>query len=143
MQLNTLQPAEGSKHAKKRRGRGIGSTLGKTSGRGVKGQHARSGGFHKRGFEGGQMPLQMRLPKFGFHSHKKIETAQVRLSELALVKADVIDVLALKAAGIIHAEALHAKVFQSGKLEKPVKLQGIRVTAGAKAVIEKLGGSVN
>src|ERR1700740_3342781 len=120
MELNNLKPAEGSKHAKRRVGRGIGSGLGKTAGRGHKGQKSRSGGFHKVGFEGGQMPLQRRLPKRGFVSRSKNDTAQVRLSDLARMPVDEIDILALKAAGLVHAGAKTVKVIKTGKLEKAV-----------------------
>src|SRR5215212_7236737 len=136
MELNNLKPAAGAKHASKRVGRGIGSGLGKTAGRGHKGQKSRAGGFHKVGFEGGQMPLQRRLPKRGFVSLTRNDTAEVRLSDLAKLPVDQIDLLALKAAGMVPAGAKQAKVIKSGKLEKAVKLQGLTATAGAKAVIE-------
>lgn len=142
MRLNTLKPAPGSRHSGKRRGRGIGSGLGKTSGRGHKGQKARSGGYHKVGFEGGQMPLQRRLPKRGFHSRKTVDTASVRLAELARVDAKVIDLAALKAAGIAPSRARGAKVFLSGELTQAVILQGIAVSAGARKAIEAVGGRV-
>jgi large subunit ribosomal protein L15 len=142
MQLNTIKPAAGSKKARRRVGRGIGSGLGKTAGRGHKGQHARSGGFHKVGFEGGQMPLQRRLPKRGFVSRSREDTAEVRLSDLARVPVGDIDLLALKAAGIVPASAKQAKVILNGKLEKAVKLNGVLVTKGARAAIEKAGGSI-
>ncbi len=142
MNLNTLSPEPGSKQAKKRVGRGIGSGLGKTSGRGHKGQKARSGGYHKINFEGGQMPIQRRLPKMGFKSriHKTID--QVTLSELAKVKAEIIDIEALKACGLINHAVKDVKVFLSGELDKAVKLKGLRVTKGARELIEKLGGSI-
>lgn len=142
MQLNTLKPAIGSKHAKRRVGRGIGSGLGKTAGRGHKGQKSRAGGFHKVGFEGGQMPLQRRLPKRGFVSMTKGNVVQVRLSALGDLPVDAVDLLVLKQAGIVPGEALGAKVFLSGKLEKSIQLQGILVTKGARAAIEAAGGSV-
>ena len=142
MRLNTIKPAEGSKKNRRRVGRGIGSGLGKTAGRGHKGQKSRSGGFHKVGFEGGQMPLQRRLPKRGFVSRSKNDTAEVRLSDLARLPVDEIDILALKAAGLVHAGAKTAKVIKTGKLEKAVRLSGVLATKGAKAAIEAAGGSV-
>jgi len=142
MRLNTIKPAAGSKKAKRRVGRGPGSGLGKTAGRGHKGQKARSGGFHKVGFEGGQMPLQRRLPKRGFVSMSRDDTAEVRLSDLAKLPVDEIDLLALKSAGIVPAIAKTAKVIKTGKLEKAVKLTGVAATKGAKAAIEAAGGSV-
>jgi large subunit ribosomal protein L15 len=142
MRLNSIKPAAGSTPAKKRVGRGIGSGLGKTAGRGHKGQKSRSGGFHKTGFEGGQMPLQRRLPKRGFISLSRDDTAEVRLSDLAKLPVPEIDLLALKAAGVVHALAKQAKVILSGKLEKAVKLQGLLVTKGARAAIEAAGGSI-
>ncbi len=142
MQLNNIQPAEGAKHAKRRVGRGIGSGLGKTAGRGHKGQKSRSGGFHKVGFEGGQMPLQRRLPKRGFVSLTRNDTAQVRLSDLQKLPVDSIDLLALKQAGIVHANALTAKVILCGELTRAVKLQGLLVTKGARTAIEAAGGSI-
>ena len=142
MQLNTIKPAEGAKHAKRRVGRGIGSGLGKTAGRGHKGQKSRSGGFHKVGFEGGQMPLQRRLPKRGFVSLAKNESAEVRLSDLQKLPLAEVDVLALKAAGLVHAGAKTVKVIKTGKIEKAVKLSGVLATKGAKAAIEAAGGSV-
>jgi len=142
MQLNTIQPAEGSKHAKRRVGRGIGSGLGKTAGRGHKGQKSRSGGFHKVGFEGGQMPLQRRLPKRGFTTLDQHLYAQVRLSDLQKLPVDQIDVQVLKQAGVVGQAVKFVKVFKSGELTKKVSLQGVKVTAGAKAVIEAAGGSV-
>ena len=142
MRLNTIQPAEGSKKPRRRVGRGIGSGLGKTGGRGHKGQKSRSGGFHKVGFEGGQMPLQRRLPKRGFISLSRGDIAEVRLSDLARLPVGEIDLLALKAAGVVPALAKSAKVIKSGKLDKAVKLAGVGVTKGAKAAIEAAGGSV-
>jgi large subunit ribosomal protein L15 len=142
MQLNNVKPAAGAKHSKKRVGRGIGSGLGKTAGRGHKGQKARAGGFHKVGFEGGQMPLQRRLPKRGFFSLKKGDTAEVRLNELAQVEGDVIDLAALKAAGVVPHLALRAKVILAGEIQRKVALKGIGVSKGARAAIEAAGGSV-
>ena len=142
MRLNTMKPAAGSHKAKRRVGRGIGSGLGKTAGRGHKGQKSRSGGFHKVGFEGGQMPLQRRLPKRGFVSRSRDDVAEVRLSDLARLPLTEIDLLALKAAGIVPSIAKSAKVIRTGKLDKAVKLTGIAATKGAKSVIEAAGGSV-
>ena len=142
MRLNTLKPAQGAKQSPKRLGRGIGSGLGKTSGRGHKGQHARAGGYHKVGFEGGQMPLQRRLPKRGFRSLMAKDSAEVRLNELAKVKAEVIDLAALKAANIVPQQATRAKVILSGKLESAVNLRGVAVTKGARTAIEAAGGKV-
>ncbi|ADE11025.1 50S ribosomal protein L15 [Sideroxydans lithotrophicus] len=142
MQLNQIKPAEGSKHAKRRVGRGIGSGLGKTAGRGHKGQKSRSGGFHKVGFEGGQMPLQRRLPKRGFVSLTRNDTAQVRLSDLDKLPVDTIDLLALKQAGVVPATALTAKVVLAGEIKRAVKLQGLLLTKGARAAVEAAGGSI-
>ena len=142
MRLNTLKPAAGSKQPRKRVGRGIGSGLGKTCGRGHKGQKSRSGGFHKIGFEGGQMPLQRRLPKVGFASRKARFVAEVRLSELALVEAEVIDLAALQAADILPNSIKRAKVIVSGKLEKAVTVSGLGATKGARAAIEAAGGKI-
>ncbi len=141
MQLNTIQPAEGAKHAKRRVGRGIGSGLGKTAGRGHKGQKSRAGGFHKVGFEGGQMPLQRRLPKRGFKSQAKPFKAEVRLGDLAKLPVDQIDILALKQAGLVSDLARSVRVIKAGELSKKVTLKGIVATAGAKAAIEAAGGS--
>ena len=142
MKLNTLKPAEGSKQSRHRVGRGGGSGWGKTAGRGHKGQKARSGGFHKVGFEGGQMPLHRRLPKRGFKSITREDTAEVRTSELALMKATDIDLAALKAEGIVPHRALGAKVILSGKLERKISLKEIKVSKGARAMIEAAGGSI-
>lgn len=142
MELNNLKPATGAKHAKRRVGRGIGSGLGKTAGRGHKGQKSRAGGFHKVGFEGGQMPLQRRLPKRGFVSLTAARNVEVRLSEIAKLPVEEIDLLALKQAGVIPGDALSAKVILSGKLERKVVLKGVGATKGAKAAIEAVGGSV-
>lgn len=142
MRLNTMSPAPGHKKAAKRVGRGIGSGLGKTGGRGHKGQKSRSGGHTIPGFEGGQMPLQKRLPKYGFTSRVSRTTAQVRTSELAKVNADVIDLAALKAADVIGENILRAKVFLSGDVTKAVTVKGLAVTKGAKEAIEAAGGKV-
>ncbi|WP_308363819.1 MULTISPECIES: 50S ribosomal protein L15 [unclassified Microbulbifer] len=142
MRLNDLSPAEGHKHSAKRVGRGIGSGLGKTAGRGHKGQKARSGGTVRPGFEGGQMPLQKRLPKYGFTSRVSRVTAEVRLAELAKVDADVIDLAALKNADIIGSHVKRAKVFLSGELTKAVTVKGLALTKGAKAAIEAAGGKI-
>ena len=142
MRLNTLKPAAGSKSAAKRVGRGIGSGLGKTAGRGHKGQKSRTGGGIRPGFEGGQQPLQMRFPKFGFNSAKARITAEVTLSELAKVEADVIDVQALKDADIIKESIQRAKVMLSGEISKAVTVKGIGVTKGARAAIEAAGGKI-
>jgi large subunit ribosomal protein L15 len=142
MQMNTIKPAAGSKKARRRVGRGSASGLGKTAGRGSKGQKSRAGGFHKVGFEGGQMPLQRRLPKRGFVSHLSKDTAEVRLSDLAKLPIADIDILALKAAGLVPATAKTAKVIKTGKLEKAVKLSGLAATKGARAAIEAAGGSI-
>jgi len=142
MRLNTIKPAAGSKKARRRVGRGIGSGLGKTAGRGHKGQKSRSGGFHKVGFEGGQMPLQRRLPKRGFVSLSRDDTAEVRLRDLARLPVADIDLLALKAAGLVPPTSKAAKVIKTGTLDKAVKLTGVGATKGAKAAIEAAGGSV-
>ncbi|MEN9451388.1 MAG: hypothetical protein RLZZ369_447 [Pseudomonadota bacterium] len=142
MELNTIKPSEGAKHAKRRVGRGIGSGLGKTAGRGHKGQKSRSGGYHKVGFEGGQMPLQRRLPKRGFKSHLLKYNAEITLSELQALGAAEVDLLALKAAGLIPQLAKVVKVIKSGELTAKVTLKGIGATAGAKAAIEAAGGSL-
>lgn len=142
MHLNTLKPAEGAKKEAKRVGRGIGSGLGKTGGRGHKGQKSRSGGFHKVGFEGGQMPLQRRLPKVGFSSRKAKYMAEIRLPELTKVEGDVVDLLALKAANIIGHQIKRAKVILSGELTQAVTVRGLGVTKGARAAIEAAGGKV-
>src|SRR5574340_703686 len=143
MELNTIKPADGAKKNKRRLGRGIGSGLGKTAGRGHKGQKSRAGGFHKIGFEGGQMPMHRRLPKRGFVSLTKADTARVRLSDIALVGADEIDLLVLKQAGVVGAAAKAARVYLAGEIGKAVKLRGIAVTKGARAAIEAAGGSVS
>lgn len=142
MRLNTIKPAEGSTHAKRRVGRGIGSGLGKTAGRGHKGQKSRAGGFHKVGFEGGQMPLQRRLPKRGFVSLTQGRNVEVRLSDLEKMPLAEIDLLSLKQANVIAQDALSAKVILSGKLTRKVALKGVGASKGAKAAIEALGGSV-
>ncbi|MCB1959687.1 MAG: 50S ribosomal protein L15 [Rhodocyclaceae bacterium] len=142
MRLNTIKPAEGAKSARKRVGRGIGSGLGKTAGRGHKGQKSRAGGFHKVGFEGGQMPLQRRLPKRGFVSLVRGRNVEVRLSELEQLPVDQIDLLVLKQAGVVAADALSAKVILSGAITRKVALTGVGATKGARAAIEAAGGSV-
>ena len=142
MELNNIKPAEGSTKNRRRVGRGIGSGLGKTAGRGHKGQKSRSGGFHKVGFEGGQMPLQRRLPKRGFISLTRNDVVQVRLSEIAAMPVDTIDLAALQQAGVVSHKALGAKVFLSGAINKKVKLVGLGVTKGARAAIEAAGGSI-
>lgn len=142
MQLNNLKPAEGSRKTNKRVGRGIGSGLGKTCGRGHKGQKSRSGGFHKVGFEGGQMPLQRRLPKVGFNSRSAKYSAEIRLHELEKVGADVVDLASLIAANLVPAMTKKAKVIASGEITKAVTLKGISVTKGAKAAIEAAGGKI-
>ncbi len=142
MHLNTLKPAPGSKRKAKRVGRGIGSTLGKTCGRGHKGQKSRSGGFHKVGFEGGQMPLQRRLPKVGFTSRKKKYSAEVRLSELNSLGLEMVDISVLKKQNIVPSTAINIKIIKSGKIEKPLTIKGIKVTGGAEASILAAGGKV-
>ena len=142
MKLNDIKPAAGSKHARKRVGRGIGSGLGKTAGRGHKGQHSRSGGYSKVGFEGGQMPLQRRLPKRGFRSKMAGDCAEVRLSELESCGLDSIDLAALKEAGIVARTAKRAKVISSGTLTRKVALNGVAATKGARQAIEAAGGSI-
>jgi large subunit ribosomal protein L15 len=142
MKLNSLKPAEGSKFTGKRVGRGAGSGMGKTATRGHKGQKSRSGGFHKTGFEGGQMPIQRRLPKFGFVSHIAMKTAEVKLSDLNKVEGDVVSVETLKAANLIRKNMTRAKVVLSGEIAKAVTLSGVRATRGAVAAIEAAGGKV-
>jgi large subunit ribosomal protein L15 len=142
MQLNTIKPADGAKHAKRRVGRGIGSGLGKTAGRGHKGQKSRSGGYHKVGFEGGQMPMHRRLPKRGFKSALLKYNAEITLSALDKLGVDSVDLLALKQAGLVGELAKVVKVIKSGEIKKAVKLSGIGATAGAKAAIEAAGGSL-
>lgn len=142
MRLNDLSPGKGAKKTGKRLGRGHSAGQGKTCGRGQKGQHARSGGYHKVGFEGGQMPLQRRLPKVGFTSRMARLTAELRLHELTIPSADVIDIAVLKAAHLVPAYATKVKVIKSGEINKAVKLKGVAVTKGARAAIEKAGGSI-
>jgi large subunit ribosomal protein L15 len=142
MRLNQLKPDVGSKKAPKRVGRGIGSGLGKTAGRGHKGQKARAGGFHKVGFEGGQMPLQRRLPKVGFRSRSALTRAEVRLHELARVEGDVVDLAALIQAGVVNRSTKSAKIIASGELGRALTIRGVGVTKGARAAIEAAGGSV-
>jgi large subunit ribosomal protein L15 len=142
MRLNDLKPAEGARKEGKRVGRGIGSGSGKTCGRGHKGQKSRSGGYHKVGFEGGQMPLQRRVPKVGFSSRVGRVTDEIRLHELNGMDVDVIDLAALKAANLVRKDVQHVKVMASGKIEKAVSLKGIRVTKGAREAIEAAGGKI-
>ena len=142
MELNSIKPAEGAKHAKRHVGRGIGSGLGKTAGRGHKGQKSRAGGYHKVGFEGGQMPLQRRLPKRGFKSHLLKFNDEVTLAQLQDLSVEEIDLAVLKNAGLVSVRALNVKVVKSGELSKKVVLKGIGATAGAKAAIEAAGGSI-
>ena len=142
IQLNTIKPAEGSTHYKRRVGRGIGSGLGKTAGRGHKGQKSRSGGFHKVGFEGGQMPLQRRLPKRGFSTLDGHLYAQIRLSDLQALPVEEIDVQVLKQAGVIGQAVRYVKVYKSGELSRKVTLKGINATVGARAVVEAAGGTI-
>lgn len=142
MRLNSIRTAAGATHSRRRVGRGIGSGIGKTAGRGHKGQKSRAGGFHKIGFEGGQMPLQRRLPKRGFVSQTKGEVAEVQLSALNKLPVDDIDIKVLKQAGIISRAAISAKIILTGKINRKIKLHGITVTKGAKAAIEAAGGSV-
>lgn len=142
MRLNTIKPAKGSKFAPLRVGRGIGSGVGKTCGRGHKGQKARAGGFHRVGFEGGQMPMARRLPKFGFNSRKFLVAAEIRLDELNAVEAAVIDLQALKDADVISHHVLRAKIILSGKVSKAVHIKGLPITKGARAAIEAAGGKI-
>ena len=141
MKLNEIKPAPGSNREHKRVGRGFGCH-GKTAGRGHKGQKARSGGYHKVGFEGGQMPLQRRVPKRGFNSHKRDETAEVRLSDLQAIALDAIDLVALKSAGVVPQSVLRAKVIRAGEIKRKVAVKGLLVSKGARAAIEAAGGSV-
>jgi large subunit ribosomal protein L15 len=142
MELNRLKPASGARHSKKRVGRGIGCGLGKTAGRGHKGQKARAGGFHKVGFEGGQMPLQRRLPKRGFVSLARGNTTEVRLGDLQKLEIEAIDFAALKSAGLVPHGALKAKVILAGRIERAIALKGVGISKGARAAIEAAGGSV-
>ncbi|WP_063570891.1 MULTISPECIES: 50S ribosomal protein L15 [Luteibacter] len=142
MRLNDLRPGKGARKSRTRVARGIGSGLGKTAGRGHKGQHARAGGTHRYGFEGGQMPLQRRLPKVGFRSLKKRDTEEVRLYQLAALKVDTIDLIALHAAGLVTSRAKKVKIVLKGEITRAIKLTGVLATAGAKAAIEAAGGSV-
>ena len=143
MELNKIKPSAGSKHAKRRVGRGIGSGLGKTAGRGHKGQKSRAGGYHKVGFEGGQMPLQRRLPKRGFKSTTLKYNGEITLADLNVLAADEVDLLTLKAAGLVRQLIKHVKVIKTGELSRKVVLKGIGATAAAKAAIEAAGGSVS
>ena len=142
MRLNKLRPAAGARKVAKRVGRGTGSGLGSTAGRGHKGQKSRAGGFHKVGFEGGQMPLQRRLPKIGFSSRIGRVTAEVRLSELARIEGDVVDIQALKKAGVINNNMKRARIFASGKIDRAVTVHGVAVTKGARMAIEAVGGAI-
>ena len=142
MNLNTLKPAQGSKTPAKRLGRGIGSGKGKTSGRGHKGQRARAGGFHKVGFEGGQMPLQRRIPKSGFRSKKAFVSQELRLSDLNKITAEVIDLAALKTADLIRVNTKYVKIISSGKINKSITIRGLSVTSGAQKSIESAGGKI-
>ena len=142
MQLNSIKPGSGAKHSKRRVGRGIGSGLGKTAGRGHKGQKSRAGGFHKVGFEGGQMPLQRRLPKRGFKSAQLKYNGEITLSDLQRLAADEVDLLTLKAAGLVRDLVKYVKVIKAGELSRKVVLKGVGATAGAKAAIEAAGGSI-
>ena len=142
MRLNSLKPAPGSRKERIRVGRGLSAGHGKTAGRGHKGQHARSGGYTKVGFEGGQMPLQRRVPKSGFRSRKSLVTAEVRLSELKYVAGDTVDLATLKAADVVPAQTRNAKIIASGSVEKALTIQGVGVTKGAREAIEKAGGTV-
>ena len=142
MHLNTLSPAPGSLKAKKRCGRGIGSGIGKTGGRGHKGQKSRSGGSVRPGFEGGQMPLKQRLPKFGFTSRKSLVRAEVRLHELNLIKGDVVDIHALKDAGLITRNVVSVKIMLSGEISRKITVRGLGITKGARAAVEAAGGNI-
>lgn len=142
MRLNSLKPGEGAKQSKKRLGRGMGSGLGKTSGRGHKGQHARAGGFHKVGFEGGQMPMQRRLPKVGFKTQSSLTVAEIRLDQLAKVEGDVADLLALKKVNLVSQRITRVKVVGSGAVGRAITVNGLGVTKGARAAIEAAGGKV-
>lgn len=142
MRLNTIKPAAGSRSSRKRVGRGIGSGLGKTAGRGHKGQRSRSGGYHKVGFEGGQMPLQRRLPKRGFRSRQKAAVAEVRLDEVNSMTVELVDLMALREAGLVHAGVERAKLIGSGDIARAVTVRGLGVTRGAREAIEKAGGKV-
>jgi large subunit ribosomal protein L15 len=142
MELNTLKPAPGSKKARRRVGRGIGSGLGKTAGRGHKGQKSRAGGYHKVGFEGGQMPLQRRMPKRGFVAVTIQSAAEVRLGDLRRIEGDTVDLVTLQAAGLVSGGVKRAKIILAGKVDKAFKVQGVGVTKGAKAAIEAAGGSI-
>ncbi|WP_295576940.1 50S ribosomal protein L15 [uncultured Lamprocystis sp.] len=142
MRLNELSPSDGSKQSPKRRGRGIGSGLGKTGGRGHKGQKSRAGGFHKVGFEGGQMPLQRRLPKMGFRSRTAQSREEIRLSEIKHIDGDIVDLEALRKAGLINRATLVAKIIASGEVDRALTIRGVGVTKGARAAIEAAGGKV-
>ena len=142
MRLNTIKPADGARSARKRVGRGIGSGLGKTAGRGHKGQRSRSGGYHKVGFEGGQMPLQRRLPKRGFRSRRNPKVEEIRLNEVDSMDAEVVDLSSLRQAGLVHTGIQYAKIIASGEINRAVTVRGLGVTKGARAAIEKAGGRI-
>ena len=142
MRLNTIKPADGARSARKRVGRGIGSGLGKTAGRGHKGQRSRSGGYHKVGFEGGQMPLQRRLPKRGFRSRRNPKVEEIRLNEVDSMDAEVVDLSSLRQAGLVHTGIEYAKIIASGEINRAVTVRGLGVTKGARAAIEKAGGRI-
>ena len=142
MRLNDIKPAPGSKKPRKRLGRGIGSGLGKTAGRGHKGQHARAGGYHKVGFEGGQMPLQRRLPKFGFKSHAALGRDEIRLEELNHFQGETVDLLSLRAAGLINNATTEVKIIAKGAISRALVFKGVKVTKGAQTAIETAGGRV-
>ncbi len=142
MRLNTIKPADGARSARKRVGRGIGSGLGKTAGRGHKGQKSRSGGYHKVGFEGGQMPLQRRLPKRGFRSRRKSTVGEIRLNEIESMEAEVVDLSTLREAGLVHTGIEYVKIIASGEITRAVTVRGLGVTKGARAAIEKAGGRI-
>jgi len=142
MRLNDIKPAPGSKKPRKRLGRGIGSGLGKTAGRGHKGQHARAGGYHKVGFEGGQMPLQRRLPKFGFTSHAALSRDEIRLEELNQLEGDIVDLLTLRSAGLVNNSTTEVKIIAKGAISRALVVKGVKVTKGAQTAIENAGGRV-
>jgi len=142
MRLNDIKPAPGSKKPRKRLGRGIGSGLGKTAGRGHKGQHARAGGYHKVGFEGGQMPLQRRLPKFGFTSHAALSRDEIRLEELNQLEGDIVDLLTLRSAGLVNNSTTEVKIIAKGAISRALIVKGVKVTKGAQTAIENAGGRV-
>jgi len=142
MRLNTIRPSAGARPTGKRAGRGVGSGVGKTGGRGHKGQRSRSGGYHKMGFEGGQMPVQRRLPKFGFHAHRSRWNDEVRLGDLARVSGDVIDLATLKSAKLVDRQARRVKILRAGQIDRAVTVRGVKVTRGAREAIEAAGGTI-